>query len=251
MPSVQNICDEALRLIHVLAPNSAFATTQQGGNTVPASQDYQICLDALNAIIDGFSVDGATIYQTVNETFSLTGAASYTWGTGGNITTPRPEKIRAASVSTTDGSMPVEVVTPERFETIIDRTVTGSYADYLVCDYGYPQATIMLWPAAANGGTLNLWSYKPLAGVVYLSDVIAFPPGYLETLKFNLAVVLASEFPGAILDQWVGQKAEATNARLAQLNAVTIGAPAAPLRPVPLQQPLQEIDLEQGKPATP
>ena len=249
--TVQNICDEALRLIKVLRANQSFATQVQGGNTVPGSQEYQICLDALNQVIDGFSVDGATIYQTVHETFNLTGAASYTWGPGGAITSSRPEKIRAASVVTTDGSMPVQIVSPERFETIIDRTVTGNYADYLVCDYAYPQVNITLWPAAANGGTLNLWSYKALTGVVYLSDAINFPPGYLETLKFNLAVVLAGEFSGAVLDQQVFQKAEASKARLAQLNAVTIGAPEAPLRPVPLQQPLQEIDLEQGKPATP
>ena len=114
-----------------------------------------------------------------------------------------------------------------------------------------PGATITLWPAANTGGTLNLWSYKPLTGVVYLSDPIVFPPGYLEVLKFNLAVSLASEFPMAVLDPWVGQKAMETKARLAQLNAVTIGAPNAPLRPVPLQQPLQETDLEQGHQQTP
>ena len=249
--NVQNICDEALRLIKVLRANQSFSTQVQGGNTLPASQEYQICIDALNQLIDGFSIDGSTIYQTVHETFALTGAASYTWGTGGTIATARPEKIRAASVVTSDGSMPIAVVTPERFETIIDRTVTGQYADYLVCDYGFPQATITLWPAANTGGTLNLWSYKPLTGVVYLSDPIVFPPGYLEVLKFNLAVSLASEFPMAVLDPWVGQKAMETKARLAQLNAVTIGAPNAPLRPVPLQQPLQETDLEQGHQATP
>jgi hypothetical protein len=145
--------------------------------------------------------------------------------------------------------MRVAIVTPEKFETIIDISRAGKFADMLVCDYANPLATISLWPIVATG-TLDLWSIKPLTAVVYLSDAISFPPGYLETLKFNLAVVLASEFPGAILDQWVGKKAEDTKSRLAQLNAVTVGAPAAPLRPVPLQQPMQEIDLEQGKPAT-
>ena len=248
--TVQNICDEALRLIHVLRANTSFTTSVQGGNIVPACQEYQIALDALNMVIDGFSVSGATIYQVVHETSTLTGTASYTWGPGGHITSSRPEKIRAAAVIQADASMRIAIVSPEKFETIIDRTRTGNYADMLVCDYANPQATISLWPIVASG-TLDLWSIKPLVGVVYLSDAITFPPGYLETLKFNLAVALASELVGATLDQWVVQKAMDSKAQLAALNAVTIGAPMPPLPPLPVQVQAAETQIDQNSPRTP
>ena len=249
--TVQNLCDEALRLIHVLRANASFATQVQGGNTVPACQEYQIALDALNQVIDGFSVDGATVYQVVHETFALTGAASYTWGLGGVINTARPEKIRAAAViQSTTASMRVAIVTPEKFETIIDISRAGKFADMLVCDYANPLATISLWPIVATG-TLDLWSIKPLTAVVYLSDAISFPPGYLETLKLNLAVMLASEFPTGRLDQWVFQKAGDCKARLAALNMVTIGEPMPPLPPLPIQQPVAGSDIAQGSPQRP
>ena len=234
--TVQNLCDEALRLIHVLRANASFATQVQGGNTVPACQEYQIALDALNQVIDGFSVDGATVYQVVHETFALTGAASYTWGSGGVINTARPEKIRAAAVIQATASMRIAIVSPEKFETIVDADRAGNFADMLVCDYGNPLATISLWPIVTSG-TLDLWSIKPLTAVVHLSDAVSFPPGYLETLKLNLAVMLASEFPTARLDQWVMQKADATKARLAALNMVTIGEPMPPLPPMPTELP--------------
>ena len=239
MATAQNIIEEALRLIHVLRPNATFT----GGG-----QEYPISLDALNQVIDGFSVDGATIYQEVREQFPLNGSPSYTMGTGGTFNTTRPIKLRAAGVTATDGSKPAEICQSERFERILDRSVTGAFIDLLTCDYASPIATIYVWPAPATG-TLELWSYKPLTQFAALTDTVTFPPGYLATLKYNLAVALVSEFPGAVLDQWVMQKAIETRAALAALNMQTIGAPTPPLGTPIAQTPLRELGVEQPLPA--
>jgi len=233
--TVQNIADEALQLIGILVPG-------RGAN--PA--EYQAVLDALNQIVDAFSADGLTIYQMVREVFVLTGMPSYTIGASATFNTTRPEKIRAAAVISTNGSMPCQVVSAEKFSSIIDRSATGAFADFVCCDYDFPISTIYLWPAPASG-SLELWSYKPLTGFVALTDTVNFPPGYLECLKFNLAVVIAPMFPGARLAQTIPAKAQMAKASLGALNAVTIGNPAPPMTPVPLQQPLTAVDIEKGK----
>jgi len=236
--TVQNICDEALRLIGVLRANASFSN---------AGLEYQTCIDALNQVVDSFSADGLTIYQMVRETFTLTGATSYTIGAGATFNTVRPEKIRAASTITGGGSsMPCKIVSAEKFSTIIDRTVTGQFVDFLCCDYDFPLSNLYVWPAP-GAGTLELWSYKPLSSFVYLTDAVSFPPGYLEALKYNLAVAIFPEFPGARLDPTIPLKADRSKQRLGALNAVTIGMPAAPLSPVAMQQPLTEVDVEKGK----
>jgi hypothetical protein len=234
--TAQNLADEALRLNGMLAAGRQASATH-----------YSIVLDALNQLIDSLAAEGATIYQLTYETLPLSGQASYTIGPGGAWNTGRPQKIRAAAVINADGSMPCEIVAPEKWSTIVDRSVAGAFGDYLCCDYDYPLATIHVWPAAVAPGQLELWSYKPLTGFTSLASAVTLPPGYTETLKYSLAVAIQPEFPGARLAPQVPARAAQLKASLGALNAVTIGAPVPPRMPVPAQRPLTETDIEKGK----
>ncbi len=233
--TVQNIADQALMLIGVL-------TAGRTANSI----EYQIVLDALNELVDAFSADGATIYQLVREVFPLIGMPNYPIGPSALWNTARPEKIRAAAVIGTNGSMPCQIVTPEKFSTIIDRGATGAFADFICCDYDFPISNIYLWPGPLTG-SIELWSYKPLAAFTALSNTVAFPPGYLEVLKYGLAVAVAPMFPDAKLSPAVLSKAQTARAVVGALNAVTIGNPAPPVMPTPLQQPRPILDIEKGK----
>jgi hypothetical protein len=210
-----------------------------------ATGEYANCLTALNALLGQFSVEGLTVFSIVRDALTLTGAASYTIGTGATFNVARPEKIRSAAVITGGGSMPCEVVSPEKFSTIVDRTVTGAFADFLCYDAAFPTGNIYLWPAAAAGGTLELFSIKPLASVANLGDTVTLPPGYETAVKFNLAVAIAQELPGAKLTDALIESAKTTKAALAGMNAMALGAPVPPKPPGP-QTPLQAIDIEQG-----
>jgi hypothetical protein len=208
-----------------------------------ATGEYANSIIALNALLGQLSIEGLTVFSIVRDALTLTGATAYTIGTGATFNTARPEKIRSAAVIVSGGSMPCQVVSPEKFSEIIDRTVTGAFADFLCCDYAFPTANIYLWPAPASG-TLELFSVKPLAAVANLSDTISFPPGYETAIKYNLAVVLATELPGAKLTDATLKLAETTKAAVGAMNAAALGAPGPPRGPGP-QRPLQATDIEQ------
>lgn len=209
-----------------------------------ATGEYANCLIALNALLGQFSVEGLTVYFIVRDALTLTGATTYTIGTGGTFNVARPEKIRSAAVIVATGSMRCEVVSPEKFSEIVDRTVTGSFADFLCCDYAFPIANLYIWPAPASG-TLELFSIKPLTAVAALSDTVSFPPGFETAIKLNLAVILAGELPGSNLSETTIQAAKDAKAALAGMNAMALGTPRPPASPGP-QQPLQVTDIEQA-----
>jgi hypothetical protein len=219
--TVQNIVDEALRLIKVLRANASFTT---------GSAEYQTCVDALNQVVDAFNADGTSIYQIVRESLSLTGAATYTIGTGATFNTVRPEKIRAASIFVSNNAQQkVEIVSAEKFTALADRVRTGLFADMLFYDAAYPNGNISLWPIPLTGATLDLLSLKPVALFVAITDTVAFPPGYLEALKYALAVAIEPEFPDAVMNPAIVARAAATRASLATLNEVAIGGAMPPL----------------------
>jgi hypothetical protein len=236
--TVQQICEAALRKIRVLRANQQF---------IAPSPEYQTCLDALNRIVDTLSGTPSFIYQVLRETFPLTGAASYTMGAGGNLNTVRPTKIRSGTTIQSQGTLPIDIVSPEDFESIIDRTVTGSFIDKLCCDYGFPLATLQVWPAV-NGGNIALWSYKPLTAFVALTDTVNYPPAYTDMLVFMLALSVAPEFPGSVLDQTVPAEITAAQRAVASMNAVTVGTPLPPIPRQTGQVPPMETDNEQSKP---
>jgi len=182
--------------------------------------------DTLNALLDMSTAEEDLVYQITHEVFNVTGPASYTIGVSGTFNTARPTRIRAAvSLAANSAAQPVRIVSAEQFAQVEDRTAAGVFADVLACDYANPIATIYLNPAPVTGGTLELWSIKPLANFATVGDAIALPPGYLEYLKSNLAVILAPAFAGAILTPATVALAQSTKAGLAKLYRQTLGDP--------------------------
>jgi len=228
-------------LIEAAARECGVITFGQALNTV----EYANCILSLNALLGQFSVEGLTVYFVVRDAFALTGAASYTFGVGGTFNTARPEKIRGAAVINSGGSMPADVVGPERWSHILDRTVTGAFADMLTCDYAFPLANVYLWPNP-TAGTLELFSVKPMAQVAALTDVVVYPPGYERALKFNLAVAIAPELAGSKLSDVTVSEAKESKAALAGINAMALGAPVPPAGNRP-QNPPQNEDIEQAE----
>jgi hypothetical protein len=77
----------------------------------PTSTESNDALAALNQLVSNWSSAGVPIYTVARDVLSLTGAASYTIGTGGTIATARPVKLKSAMVSNGGVSMPAEIVT--------------------------------------------------------------------------------------------------------------------------------------------
>jgi len=159
----------------------------------PDADEAQDALRSLNALISSWSNDSLVIYARTWETFSLTGAASYTIGTGGNFNTSRPTNIVAAYTRSGTIDYPITIIDDEAFSTIAYKALQG-LDQFLNYDNAYPLGNIRLWPVPSSSYTLFMLTEKPLTEIATLDTVIAFPPGWERALVYNLALELAPEY---------------------------------------------------------
>jgi len=223
--TVQELINAALRTIGVLASGES-----------PSSEESADGLAALNQLVASWTAQALPIYQITRESFPLTGALSYTIGTGQTFNTVRPIKIKAASViSMNNIAKAVRVVSAEEWATVLDKAATGTFAEVLFYDGGFPSGTIRMAPVPLFGSSLELYSYKPLSQFASLGDSISLPDGYLRALRFNLAVDLAPEF-GRVIDPTLAAIANDAKTSIFGLNAAVLGPPAPGAVP-PAQAP--------------
>lgn len=159
-------------------------------------------LVALNDMLDSWSNDSLLVSAYTEETFSLTGASSYTIGTGGTFNTSRPITIKTAVVRSGNIDYDLKIITPEQYQSIALKSTASPIPEYLVYDNVYPLGTIKLYPVASAGSTLTMLSNKPLSNLSALTTAVTLAPGWKRALKYNLAIELAPEY-GVDVPAWV------------------------------------------------
>jgi hypothetical protein len=170
---------------------------------------------------------GLPVYQLTRDAHTLTGASSYTIGSGATINTARPLKILSASVNVSGACESAEIVTAEQWGAIPDKSRSGLFAKAALYNAGYPTGTLYLTPTPASGGTLELYSLKALSTFSATSDTIDLPPGYEQALQAALAVAIAPSFGRAVPAEIAASASEAKES-IAALNASVLGiAPPA------------------------
>lgn len=187
-----------------------------------STAEYADALIALQGMLRSWAAEKINVFSSVRETHTLVaGTASYTWGSGGNINTARPNQVLSAYVTDSSGtSHGVEIIGSSKYNAIsIKTTQDRPYMLYPV--YNYPLATIYLYPVPSSAETLNLESIKPFtetSSFSAISDTLALPLNYEEAVIYNLAVRLAPEF-GVIAPAEVVAIARSSYDRLMILNA--------------------------------
>jgi hypothetical protein len=190
MATAFDLITSALKLTAVLADGETpdVNTAQQG-------------LSVLNDMIDAWNAERQAIFTTRSDDFPyVLNKQSYTLGTGGDFDMPRPAKIDAMStILLQDSSNPVEV--PISLYTVEDwqnnlpvKQVDGSFP--LICydDGNFPLRTLNFWPIPTQQlNAVRIYSWQALPAQTLTSQV-AFPPGYAEAIRYNLAVRTAAEF---------------------------------------------------------
>lgn len=211
--TVQDLLTAALRGIGVVASEET-----------PSPSELTDAQLAANDILASWSAQVLPITPITRETFPLIGSASYTIGPSANFSTTRPVKIETLAVVATNGARkPVHIATVEQWETIVDTTATGLFADEAYYDGGYPTGTIYLYPKP-TGGNLEIQSYKQLTQFANLSDTITLAPGYTRALRWALAFDLAPEFGRPVTQELVALAQEAKMS-ITGLNQAILGKP--------------------------
>jgi len=191
-------------------------------NEVPAADEANDGLNSLNALISSWSNDSLNIYARTWETFSLTGASSYTIGTGGNFNTARPTNIVAAYLRSGTIDYPIDIIDDAAYVSISYKNLQG-IPEFLNYDNGYPLGRIRLYPLDNAGYSLFLLTEKAVSQFATLDTDMSLPDGWERALIYNLALELAPEYsqkPDAYIVKIANDSLGAIRQKVAQVRTM-------------------------------
>jgi hypothetical protein len=175
--TAQTLIKAALRSIGAIAT----------GET-PTAAELADGLEAMQMMFRNWSAQNIRLYYTKQETLTMSGATSYTIGSGGVLNTTRPASIRGAW--TTDG--PVKVIDEDQYRQYRMSVQASPTVEWLWYSPEYPLGLLYPWPL--GGSTLYIDTQIPLTDPSAITDSISFPTEYDDAIKWNLAVRLAPEY---------------------------------------------------------
>jgi hypothetical protein len=138
-------------------------------------------------MLRSWSAHNIRVYFTTTETVGLSGATSYSWGSGGTIATARPVSIRGAYTS----DNLVEIVDESQYMRLVVGN-QGGPVQWLYYQPQYPLGYLFPWPL--DSSTLYVNSLKELSDPTTLASTVQFPTEYDDAIKWNLAVRMAPEY---------------------------------------------------------
>lgn len=187
MPSpttVLEVCRAALGLTNAVGVDQTL--------TAAESTD---CLRAFNDLLEDFSLQNLAVFGISNYTFNtIAGQATYTIGTGGFLNV-RPVRIHEYGYTTISGqSFPFREMTQEQYNLIGTKDIQNSYPSRYLYVNSYPYGLITFWPVPSAIVPVTLTIDRVLETVDSINDYIAFPQGYANVFKYQLAITLAPQF---------------------------------------------------------
>lgn len=189
---------------------------------VPSPDELADAFAALNQMIDSWQAERLIVFENRRSVFPLTsGVAAYTIGVGGAFNIARPVWIQDAGLITTNTptfELPIRMLTIDEYAALSLKTMTATQSWYLYNDYAYPLSTLTFWPVpSATGLSVALYIPTAVSRFALTSDAVAFPPGYEEALRWNLAVRLCPSW-GRQVDPVIAGMAMESLARIQRAN---------------------------------
>lgn len=154
----------------------------------PEAAIGQIGLDSLNAMRSTWNLHGVTCYGQRMIEVTADGSASYTLGTGGDVST-RPIQISQVQFA---GGEPYAMERRTFEELRGYGTASGDPAIW--CAVQGDPVTLWVYPAPSTG-TIRVFDRTPFSQIAALSDDMPDPIEYREAMEYGLALRLSS-IPG-------------------------------------------------------
>lgn len=186
MATARDLIKGSMRLIGAIA----------SGET-PSAAELADGLSALNDMLKSWSTQRLLVPVRTREEFAVS-VSPITMGPGATLDAGRPLKIDAAAIMVGTSEVPLRVLTPEEWQTTSLKSLASSLPNSIYTDGTYPNETLNLWPKPSGNVTLVLYSWKALETYASANSTSAFPDGYDEAIKYNLAIRLAPEYGRAI-----------------------------------------------------
>lgn len=194
------------------------AAFRKAGNNTPTAAHLANGLESLNNLLGSLSAEKLMVQGVVSETHTLVvGTNNYTFGTGGDINSARPNDIIDAFIRDSDNQdYPVELISQKEYNNIVDKTIQGR-PYRLFYDNEYTLGKVYLYYTPDTAETLHIDSWKPITELAALGTTVALPSEYKRMLVFNLAVDLAGDLSYR-MEASVYQSARDTKTKLKALN---------------------------------
>ena len=182
-------------------------------------------LTTLNQMLAEWQLTGVNVYAQTDITHAVTGAVSYTIGlASADITAAPPSRITAAFLR--DGGIDYAITildTFEEYNAIIQKTLSGSYPEFLYYNQDNPKGVIYLYPQPTVG-TLHLITDVEFPTYTSSADALSIPSAYELAVRFSLGELLAFTMGAQLSKRYTAQaansrrKIQRSNFRMGSLN---------------------------------
>jgi len=167
----------------------------------PQAQDTSDTLRRLNMMIAQWSQRRWLVYHLVDTGLVMTGAQSYTVGTGGDFNITRPAGIEGAYIRQVVPISPTPVdwwldqcMSREEYSQICLKNMNASPSETFFYDSDYPLGRIYPWPIPSSSFELHILTRQVLQQFATVGDTVTLPPEYEEAIYANLMVRLRSAY---------------------------------------------------------
>jgi hypothetical protein len=177
----------------LIASAARLAGVLADGEVLTASELNDSLL-VLNDLLENWSVERLSVWDTANEVFNLVaGTASYTMGSGGDFNTGRPPLgILGGFVTVNGADLPLTPITRAQYDLFMVKAQQG-VPERVMYIGAYPLASVVFWPVPSEAMAVSLQTTRTLTQAT-LSTQLSGPPGWVKALRSNLGVELCAEF---------------------------------------------------------
>lgn len=159
----------------------------------PSSEEMSEALEELNAMLAGWATKRLLIPYRTNESTSLSaGATTYTWGSGGNITSAIPLELLSAYITIGTTDYELHQFTLEEWQRIPVKSTEGIPGRFNY-EYNDTLGRVRFDRTVQEAFTLVTSALKAFTPFSTISSDDAFPPHHVDVVRWNLAVRLAPE----------------------------------------------------------
>jgi hypothetical protein len=171
-----------------------------GQNETPTSSEAADGFSALNNMLALWANDRTFAYTVIQNSVAMTGATSYTIGTGGDINTAWPVDIDYAFIRLNTVDFPLTKINSQDYASIPFKSNQGFPAQFYY-DKSFPLGTIYIYGVAQVGMTLFVNTWIQLTQFTNLVTDLTFPPGYEMAIKYNLAKFICNEYGTSLMPE--------------------------------------------------
>jgi hypothetical protein len=191
------------------------------GGFEPDSGELADAFEMLGILFDEVSSERWGVNAIIFDSLTLTANDNeYTVGATGDLVTARPKKIRTAYIRQDNSDYSIEVISRERYATIVDKTTTGR-PYYLYYEETYPNGTLKLYPMPDSAYDLRIESWKELTKPTDVTDTVNLPSEFVPYFTDKLSVYMAPEY-GTEASQTIQMRMLKSERRLKNIHSSNI-----------------------------